>query len=148
MSIVRYSNPLLANWSALNRLDSLSGELHRLFDFGSPVLTGWTPALDLFEENDAFVVQLEVPGLKPEDVHLELKEGVLTVSGERKATSTSESGKAFRSERHYGKFQRSVTLPTVVDSQQVKAAYKDGILTVTLPKAEEAKPRKIEVSVS
>src|SRR5689334_1530253 len=119
MSLVRYSSPLFTGWTPFDRLSSLHSELNRLFDFSAPTLSGWTPALDVYEEADSFVVQVEVPGLKPEDVHLELKDGVLTVTGERKTATEANSGKAFRSERQYGKFERSVTLPALVDGNNV-----------------------------
>jgi HSP20 family protein len=93
-------------------------------------------------------VKVELPGLKKDQINLSLHEGVLTISGERKQEQETKQGDTFRSERYFGKFQRSVTLPTAVDSGKVKATYKDGILTVDLPKAEEAKPKQIAVSVS
>lgn len=150
MSLIRYSTPTLRNWSPLDRLASLHDEVNRLFDFSFPsrdtgLFSGWSPALDLFDEKDHFTVQVELPGMKREDIQLSLHDGVLTVSGERKHDSEKKENKAFRSERYFGKFQRSVTLPVAVDSKAVKASYKDGILSVTLPKSEEAKPRQIEV---
>lgn len=146
MSILRYNTQC----TPFNRLASLQDEVNRLFDFSYPsrdsgLFSGWSPALDLFDEKDEFVVQVELPGLKKEDIAISLQEGVLTISGERKTESDVKSGKTFRSERYFGKFQRSVTLPSQVDSQKVGAAYKDGVLTVTLAKSEEAKPRRIEV---
>ena len=85
--------------------------------------------------------------MKKEDIKLSLHDGVLTVSGERKHEGEKKDKQSFRSERYFGKFQRSVSLPTLVAVSGVKASYKDGILTIELPKAEEAKPRQIEVSV-
>jgi HSP20 family protein len=86
--------------------------------------------------------------MKKEEIDISLHDGVLTISGERKQEREAKNGDTFRSERYFGKFQRSVTLPASVDGGKVKASYKDGILRVELPKAEEAKPRQIEVSVS
>ncbi|HEY2615402.1 MAG TPA: Hsp20/alpha crystallin family protein, partial [Chthoniobacterales bacterium] len=106
-----------------------------------------TPALDLYQNNDNVVAVVELPGMRKEDIEISLQDGVLTIGGERKAESGSENG-ATRTERFTGKFRRSVTLPTRVDANKVKAAYKDGILTVTLPKAEEAKPKQIQINVS
>lgn len=153
MSLIRYSAPSLSNWSAFDRLSSLQDEVNRLFDFSYPsrdsgLFSGWSPALDLYDEKDNVVAVLEVPGMKKDDFEIGLHDGVLTVSGERKHEFEDKDGKTFRSERYFGKFQRSVSLPIRVDSGKVSASYKDGILTITLPKAEEAKPRRIEVSVS
>ena len=153
MSLIRYQFPQLQSWPSFDRLTSLRDELDRLFDFASPtrdsgLFSGWTPALDVFDDKDHLTVTVELPGLKKEDINLSLHDGVLTVSGERKTEREQKEGETFRSERYFGRFQRSVTLPTAVDGGKVNAAYKDGILTVTLPKAEEAKPKQIEVSIS
>lgn len=153
MSLIRYQFPQLQSWPSFDRLTGLRDELDRLFDFSLPtrdsgLFSGWTPALDVFDEKEHLTVKVELPGLKKEDIELSLHDGVLTVSGERKNEREQKDGEAFRSERYFGRFQRSVTLPTPVDAAKVSAAYKDGILTVTLPKAEEAKPKQIEVSVS
>ncbi|RYD70477.1 MAG: Hsp20/alpha crystallin family protein [Verrucomicrobiaceae bacterium] len=126
--------------------------MDRLFDFTYPsrdtgLFSGWSPALDLYDDKDSFVVSVELPGMKKEEINLSLHDGVLTISGERRHERENKEGETFRSERYFGKFQRSVSLPAQVDSAKVKAAYKDGVLTVHLPKAEEAKPRQIEVNV-
>jgi HSP20 family protein len=153
MSLIRYQFPHLSSWSSFDRLASLRDEVNRLFDFSWPsrdtgLFSGWSPALDVFDDKDSLVVKVELPGLKKEEINLSLHEGVLTISGERKRETEKKEGQTFRSERYFGKFQRSVTLPTAVDGNKVSAAYKDGILTVELPKAEEAKPKQIAVSVS
>ncbi len=153
MSIIRYQVPQLSNWSSFDRLTSLRDEVNRLFDFSWPardsgLFSGWSPALDVFDDKDSVVVKVELPGLKKDEINISLHEGVLTVSGERKRETEKKEGESFRSERYFGKFQRSVTLPTTVDSNKVSASYKDGVLTVELPKAEEAKPKQIAVSVS
>jgi HSP20 family protein len=153
MSLIRYQLPQLSNWSSIDRLASLRDEVDRLFDFSWPsrdsgLFSGWSPALDVFDDKDNVVVKVELPGLKKEEINLSLHDGVLTISGERKHESQRKEGESFRSERYFGKFQRSVTLPTAVESNKVNASYKDGILTVELPKAEEAKPKQIAVNVS
>lgn len=152
MSLIRYQTPTLSNWTSFDRLASLRDEMDRLFDFTFPsrdtgLFSGWSPTLDLYDDKDAFVLSVELPGMKKEDIDISLQEGVLTVSGERRHEKENKEGQTFRSERYFGKFQRSVSLPTMVDASKVKASYKDGILTVHLPKAEEAKPRQIEVNV-
>jgi HSP20 family protein len=153
MSIIRYQAPELSNWSSFDRLASFRDEVNRLFDFSWPsrdsgLLSGWSPALDVFDDKDNLVVTAELPGMKKEEINLSLHDGVLTISGERKHESEKKEGDTFRSERYFGKFHRSVTLPTAVDANKVKASYKDGVLTVELPKAEEAKPKQIAVNVS
>ena len=113
------------------RFTSLNDELNRLF--GSQVSESWTPAIDVYADKASFVVQAD---------------GTLTISGERKAEQRSEETEVYRSERYVGRFQRALVLPTTVAADKVKAGYTDGVLTVTLPKTEEAKPRKIDVSVN
>ena len=150
MSLITYRNPELNTWSPLS---NLRDHFSRLFDVA---LTGrpaesfgdWSPALDAFEDKDKYVVSLEVPGLKKEDLNVVVHDGVLTVSGERKSEKDVKEGTVHRTERIYGKFSRSVSLPSAVKADKVEAAYKDGILTVEVPKADEAKPKSIEVKVS
>src|SRR6187401_2774093 len=150
MSLIRYQSSEL---SPLNRLATLRDEFDRLFDFSWPsrdtgLLGGWSPALDVYDDKDNLVITLEVPGMKKEDIEISLHDGMLTVSGERKDEREQTEGQAFRSERYFGKFQRSLSLPTAVDGNKVKANYKDGILTIRLPKAEGAKLKQISVSAS
>lgn len=145
MNIIRYKTPELATWPRFDRLSSLRDILDSAFQSYAP---GWVPALDVFEDEDKVCVQLEVPGMKKEDFDIALQDEVLTVSGERKADTEHREGESFRSERIFGSFSRSITLPSPVKDDQVTASYQDGILTVTLPKAEEAKPKKIQVSLN
>lgn len=153
MSLIRYQTPELANWTPLDRLASLRDEMNRLFDFSWPsrdsgLFSGWSPAVDVYDDKDNFVVNCELPGMKKSEIEISLHDGVLTIGGERKQESERKEGETFRSERYFGKFQRSVTLPASVDGSKVKASYKDGLLSIELPKAEDAKPRHIEVNVS
>jgi HSP20 family protein len=155
MSLIRYQSPQNLGWPALGRLSNLREELDSLFELPflsnlgnqTQLFSGWSPALDLYQNNDNVVAVVELPGMQKEDIDISLHEGMLTVSGERKH-GTAETDNAERSERYVGKFRRSISLPTRVDASKVSATYKDGILTVTLPKAEEAKPRKIQVNVA
>ena len=110
------------------------------------LFSGWTPALDLYQNNDNLVTVVELPGMRKEDIEISLHDGMLTISGER-GTSATNGENAERTERISGKFRRSITLPTRVDAGKVSATYKDGLLTITLPKAEEAKPKQIKVNV-
>jgi HSP20 family protein len=152
MNLIRYQNPELSAWPTLDRWSNLRDELNSLFDL--PFLTnfnrqdlfgGWSPALDLYQNNDNLVAVLELPGMRKEDFEISLHDGMLTISGERKSSS-SNGDKAERTERYVGTFRRSITLPARVDANRVSATYRDGILTVTLPKAEEAKPKRIEIA--
>ncbi len=142
MKLIQCERPVLTGFS---RLASLQDELDRLFE--TP-LRAWAPALDVHEDKDSFVIRAELPGLKREEIEVSLHDGALIISGERKFEKTEEGVEVHRQERFYGKFQRALTLPTQVAGDKVKAAYKDGVLTVTLPKAEAAKPKQIDVSVN
>ena len=105
----------------------------------------WAPRVDVHENAESFLVTAEVPGLAKEDIAVSLHEGVLTISGERKEEKT-EGTDSHVTERYVGKFERSLSLPSEVVTGKVEATYKDGVLTVTLPKAEAAKPRRIELN--
>jgi len=151
MSLIRYQSPDLAAWPSFDRWITLRGDLNTLFElpfwsnFGrqSQLFSGWSPALDLYQNNDDVIALVELSGMRKEDIEISLHDGTLTISGERK--SETSDGAAERTERYVGKFRRSITLPTRVDASKVSATYRDGILTVTLPKAEEAKPKQIQV---
>ena len=151
MSIIRYRTPELATWSPFNRLSSLRDLLDSAFQLASSApesTSGWLPALDVFEDDDKVTVQVELAGMKKDDFDISLQDDMLTISGERKSESEKREGESFRSERFFGRFSRSITLPSPVKAEEVKAAYEDGVLTVTLPKAEEAKPKKIQVNLN
>ena len=108
----------------------------------------WYPPVDIFESKDSYLIRAELPGMKKEDFNLELDEGTLTLSGERKAAEPAEGVAYHRAERLAGKFTRSFHLPQTVAQDGIKATYRDGILEVHVPKAEEAKPKKITVNVN
>ena len=140
----------ISTWPTLGRLNDLRDEIDRIFEVPlarTSEFLGWAPAFDVYEEKDNFVVKAELPGLKKEDINVSLQDGSLVISGERKSETKSEGAEVYRAERYFGKFQRSVSVPTPVAANAVAAEYKDGILTVTLPKSEEAKPKQIEVKV-
>lgn len=153
MFMTRYAQPASVAWPAFDQMLSLRNELDRLFENpfaelarASSMLSGWAPAIDFYEDKDNFVVKAEVPGMKKEDIEISLQEGILTLSGER--TREAKCDGDCRSERFFGKFVRSVALPKTVVAEKTTASYKDGILTVTLPKAEEVKPRQIQVNIN
>lgn len=141
MKLIQYQRPGLA-WPNVGRLANLQEELDRLFE--AP-LTGWAPALDVQEDKDKFTIRVELPGLKREDIDVSLQDDALVISGERQSEKVEEGVEIHRQERFYGKFQRALTLPEPVAADAVKADYKDGVLTVTLPKREEAKPKQIDI---
>jgi HSP20 family protein len=153
MNLIRYQSPELISWPSLDRWMSVREDLNSLFEspfwsgLGRPgqLFSAWSPALDLYQNSDNVVAVVELPGMRREDIEISLHDGTLTISGERKR-ETSNGEKAERTERYIGKFRRSITLPTRVDANKVSATYRDGILTVTLPKATEAKPKQIPVS--
>jgi len=144
----------MSTWPSFDRWASLRDEMNRLFDLPTmsnlarqaQLFSNWTPALDLYQTVDNVVAVVELPGMRKEDINISLHDGMLTIAGERQSSS-GEGESAERTERFSGKFRRSISLPTRVDASKVSATYKEGILTVTLPKAEEAKPKKVEVTV-
>ncbi len=154
MSIIRYQSPETSVWPSFDRWASLRDEMNSLFELPSmgsfarqtQLFGGWSPALDLYQNNDNVIAVVELPGMRKDDIDISLHDGMLTIAGERERTS-DEGENAERTERFSGKFRRSVSLPTRVDAGKVNASYKDGILTITLPKAEEAKPKKVEVTI-
>src|SRR5690348_13741475 len=154
MKLLRWQRPEFTAWSGFNGLSSLRNEIDGLFEApltelsrASHFLSGSAPVLDVYEDKDSFVVKAELPGMKKEDIDVSLHDGALSISGERKSEEKLENSEVYRSERFFGRFQRTVALPAAVDAGNIKAQYKDGVLTVTLPKVEEAKPKQIDVQV-
>lgn len=152
MKLIRYQNPDRLAWPTFDRWTNLRDELDSLFDLQfvpnlnrQDLFSGWSPALDLYQNNDNLIAVVELPGMRKEDIEISLHDGTLTIAGERKNPS-SNGEKTERTELYVGSFRRSMTLPARVDSNKVSATYRDGILTVTLPKAEEAKPKRIQVA--
>ena len=150
-----WQRPDLSVWPTVGRLFGLRDELQHLFESpqrelarGSQLLSVWNPAVDVFEDQDNVFVQAELPGMKKEAIEVSLHDGVLTLSGERKSEQPVANAETYRAERFVGQFQRSITLPSAVKGDEVKAQYKEGILTITLPKAEEAKRKQIEIKVN
>jgi HSP20 family protein len=152
MTLTRWQRPQF--WDTARQLSSLRDEIDRLFESplswfengSQPFSGGWVPAIDVYEDKDHVFVRAEVPGMKKDEIDISLHEGVLTLSGERKLEKEYDKAQSHRVERFVGRFQRSITLPHPVEAKNVRATYKDGILAVTLPKAEEAKPKQISVS--
>ena len=146
MGIVRYD--------PFRDLRTLQEEVNRLFStnltraFGDEGIGrgAWAPSVDIYENKDQIVLEAELPGMKQEDFDLSIENNVITLRGERRFEKTDETDNYHRVERSYGSFTRSFTLPPTVSGEGAKAEYNNGVLRVTLPKREEAKSRKIEVT--
>ncbi|MFL5494570.1 MAG: Hsp20/alpha crystallin family protein [Gemmatimonadales bacterium] len=147
MSIFITSRRPLDPFSNLRRLNSALDEA-----FGSwPAqenfpASSWFPACDVFEDKDSVKLLAELPGVRPEDVKLSVENNLLTIRGEKQRQSGDLSGKVHSVERSYGRFERSFALPSTIDPDRISASFEHGILTVTIPKAERARPREIPVS--
>jgi len=142
----------IVRWEPLREMSSLQTEMNRLFNtvFETPSVGGggthrWTPAMDLLETDDHFVLRADLPGTSEEDVSIELEDNVLTVSGERKAEHEDHGEGFVRVERASGAFSRSLTLPRGVDPEAVSAGFDRGVLEVRIPKPEQRKPRRISI---
>jgi HSP20 family protein len=145
----------LVRWDPWTTLPTLQDRINRLFDDAFPTRTpsredemsllDWRPTVDTYEEGDNIVIKAELPGVKKEDVSIDVKDNVLTLKGERKHDENIREENYYRRECAYGKFQRAFTLPDAVDPNKIEASYKDGVLKVTVPKTEESKAKKIEI---
>ena len=137
---------------------SLQERINRMFDDtirtlhptdGEELEKGtWAPAVDIYETNDSFVVSADLPGLNKDEIQIDLKDNTLTLKGEKKFEEKVSKDNYIRVERAYGSFVRSFTLPQNADPEKIKAKYKEGILEITIPKKEEAKPKQIKVELS
>lgn len=143
MKLARSTKPVLSTWSPFYPLSSV-GDLFDAFSDG--IGAAWRPSLDLTEDADKFHVEVEIPGIKREELDISLQEGVLRIAGEKKGEVKETS--SHRRERYYGKFERLIALPSEVDVAKIQAVYQDGVLTLDIPKAEAVKPTKIEVKAS
>jgi HSP20 family protein len=134
--------PMLHN--RINRMfDDPFFSLGRLSDEDS--LGMWNPAVDLYEKDDQFIIKAELPGVNKDDIKVDLKDRVLTLSGERTYENEVKEENYYRRERSYGKFQRAFTLPADVDSEKIKAEFKDGVLQIEVPKPEDRKAKQVTV---
>ncbi len=146
----------LMRWDPFRELEEMSDRLNRMFARPATrtngketmVVADWTPTVDISETDGEYQIKAEIPDVKKEDVKVTLEDGVLTIQGERKQEKEEKGKKYHRIERSYGSFVRSFSLPDVIDEEKVKAEFKDGVLSLHLPKSEKAKPKAIEVQVS
>jgi HSP20 family protein len=138
--------------TSLRRLNSILDEAFSAWPFQSQesgaLTSSWIPACDVFEDKDAVKIVAEVPGVQPEDVKISLENNLLTIRGEKRQQAEENNERVHRYERTYGSFERAFSLPTTVDPEKIVANYANGVLTVTIPKAERARPREIPVKVS
>jgi HSP20 family protein len=140
----------LVRWDPFQELVSWSNRLNRTLSDPTTARTedafgAWAPPVDIFEKDNNLVIRAELPGVDKKDIDVRIENGVLTLHGERKRETTIDEENAYRMERIYGTFTRSFSLPTTVDPTKINALFKDGILELTVPKLETAKPKRIEI---
>ena len=150
----------LVRWDPVREIDSLQGEMNRLFSSffdtpstrrgngGAVANRRWLPAMDLIETGEHFVLKADLPGITETDVHIEVENDVLTISGERKAEHEEKHEGYYRLERATGSFARSLTLPEGIDAEAVTASFDNGVLEVRIPKPVQAKPRRVQIGVA
>src|SRR5262245_12854163 len=140
---------LPTRWDPFRDVVSLQDRMNRLLrDWpvrGEEPTWRWAPPVDILETDDSLVVRAELPGMKAEEIEVSVENGTLTLSGERKTDARYDDQNVHRVESQYGAFARSFTLPTRVDPARVKATFRDGVLEIELPKAEDAKPRRVQI---
>ena len=143
----------ISRWDPFRDLSVLQERMNRLFeDAGrgyrgddASATTTWSPAVDIFETENEIMVKAELPGIERKDITLNLDNNVLTVKGERKFEKETRQENYHRIERSYGGFSRAFSIPAIVDDEKIRADYKDGILTIALPKKEQVKPKQIRI---
>ncbi len=144
-------------WTPFRELSTVQERMNKLFEdvMRSPyrgdeglATANWAPVVDIFETEKEIVLQAELPGMQEKDIDIKVEDNVLSVSGERRMEKEVKEENYHRIERAYGSFNRSFTLPRTVDREGIKAAYKDGVLKVSLPKKEEVKPKQIKIDVA
>jgi HSP20 family protein len=154
MGIKQGGNMELTRWDPFKDLQVLQDRMNRLFNESAGRLTGrteevlgghWVPEVDIYEGEHEFVVKADLPGLEIKDIDIQIQENILTIKGERQIDQELVKDQYHRIERSYGSFQRSFTLPNIVDQEKVKAKFKDGVLEIRIPKQERAKPKQIQV---
>jgi HSP20 family protein len=141
-------------WNRLRNLSNLQEQVNQLFDSATPAqadnsaLTSWAPAVDIHETENELVLKADIPGVNEKDIDVRVENNTLTVRGERSFSSEVKEDNYLRIERTYGSFSRSFGLPTTVNTEAIKAEYKNGVLTVEMPKRAESKPKQVKINVS
>ena len=155
MALIR-RDPLeeLTHWEPFRGISTLQREMNRLFDRLVPNGDGeirsltFVPSAEMEETDDAILLRLEVPGMEAKDLEVEVTEGAVAIKGERKSESKTEEKGVFRSEFHYGKFERSIQLPANIQTDKVQAECKNGVLNLMLPKVESEQRKAVKISIS
>lgn len=141
----------ITRWDPFRDLMSIQSEMNRLFgrtyggDSSEITRGAWAPALDVSETQEKFVIMMELPGVSPEDVDISVEDSTLVVRGERRFYGEENEESFHRIERRFGEFARTLTLPSTADAQNIQASFDGGVLTIEVPKREEAKPKKITI---
>jgi HSP20 family protein len=144
----------VTGWDPFHNLSTLQDQVNRLFEGSLPrrsdqlALTTWTPAVDIYETENELVLKADLPDVNENDLDIRIENNILTIKGERKFEEKVKEDNYLRVERTYGSFSRSFSLPSTVDSGSIKADYKNGVLTVQLPKRAESKPRQVRINVT
>lgn len=146
----------IIRWDPFRDLSIIQDRMNRLFENTmarsrgeeTTTLAAWAPPVDIYETKDAIVVKAELPGIDQKDIDIQVSDNVLTIKGERKFESDVNRENFYRIERSYGTFQRSFSLPNIIQQDQIKARFINGILEISLPKVEKAKPKQIKVDVT
>lgn len=149
-----FSGSAVDRWDPFRNLSDIQGEVNRLFDsfFGRATSTAqggraWTPFVDMHETKDDLVLRVDLPGVRDKDVSVSITGDWLTIRGERQFEQEQTQNQYLHLERAYGKFERYVQLPMAVQADKVKATYRDGVLEIRLPKAEEVKPKEVKIDI-
>lgn len=144
----------IMSWEPFRNLSSLQEQVNRLFESSFPsrgdesTLTAWAPSVDVYETENELVIKADLPDVAEKDPDVRVENHMLTIHGERKFEQNVKEENYLRMERSYGSFSRSFSLPNSVDTQAIKAEYKDGVLNITLPKRAESKPKQVKIAVS
>ena len=143
----------IARWEPFRGVNTLQDQITRLFNDAfertgeQSNLSAWAPEVDIYETEQELVVKADVPDVKPEELDIRVEKNILTIRGERKFEKKVDENNYLRVERSYGSFSRNFSLANTVNTEAIKADYKDGVLTLSIPKREEAKPKQIKVQV-
>jgi len=144
----------ITRWDPFHNLSTLQEQVNRLFEGSLPrgsdqsALTTWAPAVDIYETENELVLKADLPDVNEKDLDIRIESNILTIKGERKFEEKVKEDNYLRVERTYGSFSRSFSLPSTVDNGSIKADYKNGVLTVELPKRAESKPRQVKINVT
>jgi len=149
-----FGGSAMERWDPFRGVSDIQGEVNRLFDsfFNRPTAVpqggrSWMPLVDMLETKDDLVLGVDLPGVRDKDVSVSITGDWLTIRGERRFEDEQTDNESLHVERVYGKFERLVQLPLAVQADEVKATYRDGVLTITLPKAEEVKPKEVKIDI-